>query len=288
MAGQPSKEPSSRRRLSSAATRSRPPKSRGFDPGALQGEDRAGEVAAALELVDSVAQEGDRRRCRRWRRRAGCARRPRGRASPSRSSRSLERIAGVGAPAAVFVLRPRPASGAAGPARAEAGAGAGRARRPSRAPAPASDRARDARRAADRRHSKRSRKRTSILIIAGPAMRAKDDVADRVGGVEGHGARLQDEEVLAGEVSSICCHQREVEQGAVGRRRRVRRPRRGSAGRRCGRRAPAPRRACRRAPRPAICHGVQGPCPNQKLETSAGRGRRPRSRAPGPARSRRR
>ncbi len=66
----------------------------GVDARPLQGEDRAGEVAGAADFPLGAAQEVDRRVAVRWRRPAGCGRRPPARASPSRSSSTLERSPG--------------------------------------------------------------------------------------------------------------------------------------------------------------------------------------------------
>ena len=66
-----------------------------------------------------------------------------------------------------------------------------------------------------RLHSKRSRKRISMRIIAGPATSAKHHVPRRVGDFERDRAPLEDPESLPGQVSTIGRHQREVEDRAV-------------------------------------------------------------------------
>ena len=82
--GQPSKEPLSARRFAQLLDQVAAGEGARVDAGALEGDDRAGEVAGAAHFVEVGAQEVDRRLADGGRRRAGCGRPPRGPASPSR------------------------------------------------------------------------------------------------------------------------------------------------------------------------------------------------------------
>ena len=55
----------------------------GIDPGALEGEDRAGDSRRCFRFRQGSSAESRRACCRPWRCRAGCGRWPRARASPS-------------------------------------------------------------------------------------------------------------------------------------------------------------------------------------------------------------
>ncbi len=66
------------------------------------------------------------------------------------------------------------------------------------------------------RHSKRSRKRTSIRTIAGPASSAKATLPIAWAASNGIARASSDEEVLKREISAVGGHQREVQQHTVG------------------------------------------------------------------------
>src|SRR5680860_884153 len=177
-----------------------------IDPGAMQGENRAGEVAGAAELADAGAQVADRVAAP-----AGDVERvAAGRLQPQhRPGRHVGGRVALrrGPPAAVGVLRgDQPTGGAA----RVGGAGLGRQHAGQRqgqqeqrgdgggAPLEAL--------AETDQHPHHRR----------PGDQGDRRVADRVGGVEGHGARLQSEKTLQRKVPSIGRHKREVQQSAVG------------------------------------------------------------------------
>ena len=180
------------------------------EAGAFEGEDRAREVAAAAQVAGVRAQVVDRRPAPLRDVERVAARRLQPEHRPGGGGRARGLVGGV-AEAAVAVLdRGQPARRLAGARRA----GAGRQRRRQRQGEQQGGRQR--RRAIARAPLEALAEAGEHADHRRPRDEGEGDVADRVGGVEGDRSRLQQQEVLERKVTAICCHQREIEQGAVG------------------------------------------------------------------------
>ena len=287
--GQPSKEPSSRRRLTSAETRLRPPKAAGRRRRPSSARIVRARSPGLSQRVDRGAQEVDR----------GLApARDVERVAPRRLEPEHRPAGDLGARVVARARsrsrRRRSATETSQPRRGCAGGLGRRARaRRRRAPPRASARRQQRARGAGGprpppRHSKRSRKRTSIRTIAGPAISASATLPTTWATSNGTARALEHEEVLA--ARGPLRRSPSARSSAERRRAMPAKPQVAARVRRPALRpAAGERRAedARRGPSPPSATASTGPARTRSWRP-ARRGRRPRSRARRRARSRRR